>query len=123
MKWIQQTLSLVVAGVALAACGDDPTGPLCTTEAVFGINLSVRDGAGAPAAAGALGIAIEGSFADTLMIFGPTDMGGALERAGTYDISVSKPGHTTWSANGIVVLADECHVIPVNMDATLIAVP
>ena len=120
MRWMRRLLGL---GLALTACGEDSTGPICTAEAVFGINLTVRDGAGSPAAEGALGLAIEGTFTDTLSVFGSTAMAGAVERAGTYDISVSKFGYTTWSANGIVVRSDECHVIPVDLDATLIPLP
>lgn len=115
----------VAAGLllAVAGCDDDPLGPVCTAEAVFGINLTVHDGTGGPAADGALGVAIEGAYADTLVILTPSTMAGAVERPGTYDITVSKFGYATWSATNVTVAADECHVIPVSMEANLIPVP
>lgn len=110
-------------GIGLAGCGEEGLGPVCTAQAVFGINLTVLDGSGSPAAQGAVGVAIEGSFTDTLITIGDSDMAGAVERPGTYDITVSKPGHTSWSASGVTVSADECHVIPVHFDVALIASP
>lgn len=112
------TLATVLLGLVLAGC-DDNLGLVCTTEAVYGINLNVRDDVGAPAAQGALGVAIEGTFADTMDVFSDVDMAGAIERAGTYDITVSKPGFSDWTRTNVVVTADECHVIPVQFDVTL----
>lgn len=115
----------VAAGLLLAAaaCDDDPLGPVCTAEAVFGINLTVHDGTGGPAAEGALGVAIDGAYADTLMVLSPSAIAGAVERPGTYDITVSKFGYASWSATNVTVAEDECHVIPVSMEANLIPVP
>ena len=111
-------------GVVLAGCGDDDSlGPICTAQAVFGINLTVLDGSGSPAAQGAVGVAIEASFADTLLVLGDSEMAGAVERPGTYDVTVARAGHASWSATGVTVTADECHVIPVHFDVNLVPVP
>ncbi len=123
MKRIMRAMSVGAIGFALAGCGEGSLGPVCTAQAVFGINLTVRDSSGFPVAEEVLGIAIDGTFADTLLALGPLDMAGAVERPGTYDISVSRFGFSTWSANGVVVEADECHVIPVSLEATLFPVP
>lgn len=109
-------------GFVLTACGDG-VGPVCTAEAVFGLNLSVRDISGAPAAQGAIGVAIDGAYADTLEVFGDTQMAGAVERAGTYEVTVSKPGYATWTTTGVTVTEDECHVIPVLLVVDLTPVP
>ncbi len=114
--------AFTVAAVA-GACSDRPLGPICTAEAVFGIQVDVLDGSGAPAAQGATGVAVEDAFADTLMIFDAVRMAGVVERPGTYEVTVSKPGFVTWSARNITVTADECHVIPVTLQANLIASP
>ena len=50
-------------------------------------------------------------------------MVGAGERPGTYDITITKDGFMTWTAENVTVTADECHVIPVSLDANLIPVP
>ena len=112
--------------LAAVACGDGVSGPpdlVCTAEAVFGLDVRVLDGSGAPAAEGAVGIAVEGAFADTLVRIGPDRMAGAVERPGTYDVSVSKPGHRTWTATNVTVTEGECHVIPVGLEAVLVPAP
>lgn len=116
-------LLAVAFALGLAACDDEALGPVCTAEAVFGINLTVLDGTGGPAAEGALGIADDGSHADTLLVLDASTMAGAVERPGTYDITISKFGYMTWSAENVTVAAGECHVVPVSMDAALIPVP
>ncbi len=108
---------------AASACSDEPIGPICTAEAVFGIQVDVLDGSGAPAALGATGVAVEGAFTDTLMIFDAVRMAGVVERPGLYEVSISKPGFVTWSARNIAVTAGECHVIPVRLQAHLIPTP
>jgi len=113
---------LVVAlllGLLLTACGDESLGPVCTAQAVFGINLRVTDGAGTPLAQSALGVAVDGAYTDTLIVISDMDLAGAVERPGTYDVAVFHPGFATWSADAVVVTADACHVIPVALDVSL----
>jgi hypothetical protein len=107
----------------LTACSSEPTGFACTADFRYGLSIAVLDGAGAPAAAGAFGLAVDGSHMDTLMVLGPDVMVGAGERPGTYDITITKDGFMTWTAENVTVTADECHVIPVSLDANLIPVP
>ncbi len=113
----------LLAALAVAGCNVEPIGPICTAIAVFGINLEVRGAGGAPAAQGAIGVAREGAFVDTLLVLDELRMAGAVERAGTYELEVSKPGHETWSATNVTVTEDECHVIPVQLDVNLIPTP
>ncbi len=107
----------------LVACSSEPLGFACTADFRYGLSISVLDGAGAPAAEGAFGLAVEGSHIDTMMVLGTDVMVGAGERPGTYDITISKEGFMTWSAGNVTVTADECHVIPVSLEANLIPVP
>lgn len=115
-------MAIVLAAALLGACDDD-LGLVCTTEFVYGLNLTVLDGQGGPAAQGATGIAIDGAYSETLMVLEPETMVGAGERAGTYDITVTKPGYVTWSADDVTVTENECHVNPVTLQANLIPVP
>lgn len=112
----------MVLAALLAACGDS-TGPVCTTEFVYGLNITVRDGAGAPAAEGATGTAVDGNHTETLMVLDDHTLVGAGERPGTYDITIDKVGYMTWSAENVRVTADECHVIGVSLEANLIPIP
>ena len=112
-----------IAAVLLAACDDRFVGPACTADFRYGLSITVLDELGRPAAAGATGLAVDGEFTDTLEVFGADTMVGAGERAGTYDITISKPGHMTWSAENVTVTADECHVHGVALQANLIPVP
>lgn len=112
----------VFVALALGAC-DDPAGLACTAEAVFGISVTVLDGSGAPAAEGAEGTLVDGTYEETLAVLGPSSMAGAVERPGTYDVAVAKAGYRTWSAQNITVTAGECHVTPVTLEANLVRVP
>ncbi|MEO5580406.1 MAG: PEGA domain-containing protein [Gemmatimonadaceae bacterium] len=43
----------------------------------------------------------------------------AYERAGTYTVTVTKPGYREWRRTGVQVGRDECHVITVPLTARL----
>jgi hypothetical protein len=53
-----------------------------------------------------------------MMAFG-SDLVGAGERAGTYAVTVTATGYAEWTTSGVVVTADECHVIPVRLEPRL----
>ena len=38
-------------------------------------------------------------------------------------ITIERPGYTTWTQTGVVVSADECHVIPVLLSAEMVPLP
>ncbi|MEM1042010.1 MAG: carboxypeptidase-like regulatory domain-containing protein [Bacteroidota bacterium] len=115
-------LMLLVAGCD-AVIGD----PICTGEFVPGLRVSVRDAdTGEPAAFEALGIARDAGFADTLGTYdevppepGDLDLLGAWERAGRYDVTISKAGYQTWRRENVRVTEDECHVRTVELEALL----
>jgi hypothetical protein len=118
-------LAIPFVAVALTGCGDDSTGPIaCTEEFRYGITIEVRDGAtGEGAAVGAEGTLTEGAYVEELMIFGDDTMLGAGERAGTYDVLITKTGFEDWTASRVTVTADECHVHPVGLQANLVREP
>lgn len=117
-------LAAVLIAAALAGCGDS-TGPIaCTEEFRFGITIEVRDGTtGEPAAVGARGTLREGDYVEQMQIFGDDTMLGAGERAGTYDILITRPGYEEWAAARVTVTADECHVRTVALQANLVRAP
>jgi hypothetical protein len=105
-------------------CNDVPV--VCTAIAVPGIQVDVRDSVtGLPATDGALGIARDGAYVDTLETLPTTGplpsptMLGAWERQGTYDVTISKTNYLTWSAAGVRVSGDACHVTTVKLEANL----
>ena len=98
----------------------------CTAEFVPGVVVRISDSkTGAPLADSALAIVREKEYADTLDPFEYTSEGplgsrqGAGERAGTYDVIVTRPGYAQWQTHGVRVARDECHVKTVLLEARL----
>ncbi len=108
----------------LAGACDTAEPVLCTLEARPGIEIEVRDAVtGEAAAAGAVGIATENAFADTLMAFSdgvPLVLTGLYERAGTYEVLITKAGYHAWRVSGVKIERDECHVKTVRLEARLL---
>ena len=99
---------IALACCAGAACSD--FGKVCTAEARPGIRAVVRDSVTrAGLAAGTLAVAREGAFVDTLRGIDSL-MSGVHERAGTYQVQVSRSGYHPWARNGVRVSEGECHV-------------
>lgn len=104
-------------------------GRLCTANIQPGIQATVTDSVtGAPAAAGAKLVARDGTYADSSMY--PADpqyqqawLAGAYERAGTYAVTITKPGYRPWAKSGVVVTRGECHVNTVKLEAKLQPAP
>ena len=113
--------SLILAvALTAGACDGDPVA--CTEQAVAAIVVSVQDSAsGAPAGRGARIIAKDGAFADTARATasydGPYQV--ALERSGTYTVTVEQQGYRTWSRSGVSVSRDRCHVRTAALTARL----
>jgi hypothetical protein len=120
----RRVLGLGFALLGLVSACRRPTspGPICTMIFVYGLAVEIRDAVtGAGIAAGAVAVAREGSYSETLE-HGPVDsvsVHGAGERAGTYTITVSRPGYVAWTSPPIKVTADQCHVQPVLVKARL----
>lgn len=104
----------------LAGSCDTAEPVLCTLEARPGIEIEVRDAfTGEAAAAGAVGIATENAFADTLRGV-PLVLTGLYERAGTYEVLITKAGYNAWRVSGVKIERDECHVMTVRLKARLL---
>lgn len=106
---------LLLFAFSLAGCkASNNTDPIvCTTEARAGITVVVRDAdTQAGIAALARGSVTDGAYVDSLRAVGSTTtMSAAYERAGTYVVDVRATGYQGFTATGIVVTKDQCHVI------------
>lgn len=95
----------------LAACSSKPTGPIaCTLEARPALDVSVVDSVTAAPVADPLVWVQDGSFVDTLHVFGTNRADGPYERKGDYAVHVESSGYADWLQEGVEVTADECHV-------------
>ena len=101
-------LAAVTAGCEAIS---SPPPVYCTSIAVQGIVVEIRDArTGAPLAADAHGVVRDGAYTDSLAVFSPSARTAALERAGTYAVEVRHDGYLTWTADGVHVDRDACHV-------------
>jgi hypothetical protein len=93
-------------------------------RSVPGIVVEVRDLlTNDPIASGAVGTLQDGSYQETMQPYkAPQDsallsLQGAIERVGTYDVLVQKPGYKDWSMHHVTVLNGGCDVVTVYLEA------
>lgn len=109
----------------LVLSGCDLGGTICDQSVTPGLVVVVLDAAtGEPAADGAVGIARDGAYVDTLRVFESRDgratsLAGADERAGRYTVVVQKTGYAPWQQDGLTVREGECHVRQIRVTARL----
>ena len=108
------------------SCDNTPT--VCTSIGAFAITAVVRDASTAgPAAFGATLVARDGAFADSATgLYSGSDerlathLNVALDRPGTYDVTVRKAGYQSWTRQGVRVEQGECRVEGRTLDVRLI---
>ena len=108
--------SLAVAALGAVGCGGSGDPGACTTLLAFSLTITVTDAATGARICDATVTATAGAFSEQLQK-GP-DGGnctyfGVAERAGTYQVTVSKTGFVTATRSGLVVTKDACHVMGV----------
>ncbi|MHC4090564.1 MAG: carboxypeptidase-like regulatory domain-containing protein [Planctomycetota bacterium] len=101
---------LVVAALAAAGC-EAERGVVCTEIFAYGVNVTVTDQADEPVT-GAVLTLTDGAYSETMEELAEGEYAGAGERAGTYTLVVGADGFEPATIEGIIVDADECHVIP-----------
>ena len=114
--------ALVLAGTATTNSCAVIVGPVCHHEVRrHALSVEITDSiTGAPLASGARVIASDGAFADTAIDEGSdSDRSLALEREGTYTVTVDREGYAPWSQHGVLVTGDKCHVHTVTVFARL----
>lgn len=104
----------------------------CTAEMVPAIVVEIRDArTGAALAYGARGVVRDGAYADSLQPAASSSAdirdlysrAAAPERAGTYTVEVAHEGYATWTATGVQVRDDVCHVETARLHADLLSLP
>ena len=87
---------------------------------VYGISATVTDAAtGASITPGSYLVVREGGYVDSASAMGDF-LAAAGERAGTYAITIGRPGYSSFSQSGVRVTRNECHVNPVQLEARLV---
>ena len=124
MRRVSRVAWLFLPLSALVAC-DDASGPdpvICTAIAVSSLNVTVRDAATSARVCDATVTAILGSAAYELRRSGSPEActySGPEERAGTFEVRVTRPGYFPVAVTNVQVAADVCHVIPVSLTVDL----
>jgi hypothetical protein len=111
--------------IGAVACSGS-TSPVCTQEFRPGIAVYVNDSlTNAGIASGASLVVREGTYKDSVAApNGRPDLDNsplfaAGERAGTYQVTVTKTGYAGWVKSNVRVTANECHVNTVTLTALL----
>lgn len=109
-----------------SACSSASTSPICTQELRPALMVYVKDSlTNTGTASGASLVAREGTYKDSVAFpdgrpeLNGLNLNAAGERAGTYEVAVSKPGYATWIKSGVRVTKNECHVNTVQLTALL----
>ena len=119
MRVLLACLLVLVVGCPFVAW--PPGGDIvCTEIFVYGVNVTVTDANGDPITGATLTLT-EGTYVETMQELQAGSYAGAGERAGTYTLTVEAAGFVTQTLDNIVVDEDECHVIPVSREVTLVA--
>lgn len=94
----------------------------CTEEAIDGLKVTVKGPTDLFSIEGVTVTAKDGNYSENLEnVFDSNVFSGATERAGTYIITVSKPGFQTFvSESPIVVEEDLCHVLTESVEVVLL---
>lgn len=121
--------SLLLCGcagaLALGACDSPPMPEACTPNILFGLQVTVVDSLTNGPPPSATLIARTAAAIDSVGPVPPDPIGGwlvlnaAMEREGTYELTVRSPGYRTWTRTGVRVGKEGCHVRPVAVIARL----
>jgi hypothetical protein len=108
--------------LGLAGCAP-PTEPhVCTAIAVDALVVTVVDSASGQRLCDATVTVIDGAFTEALRPFpgiAECTYSGPTERAGLYEVRVTRSGYVPANMTNVRVNADECHVIPVKLTVSL----
>lgn len=118
MRSFVRILTVLAIPAVLTACGlDDPVA--CTTEFVYGVEITAVDAAtNAPITDGLEGTLTDGGYTEEMQRQGNVLLG-AGERPGTYTAEVRANGYETILESGIVVTENVCHVNTVSLLAEM----
>ena len=119
---------ILVLVMLASGCDLYPFGGACASIVYRAIEVDVVDRTGRWAAGNATGVIRDGAFVDSLRPVqwrgtAPNDtattLGAGLGRAGTYAITVVRPGYRTWHQTGVRARTNACGVQTTRVRATL----
>ena len=98
--------------------------PVCTQEVRPALTVYVKDSlTNAGTASGASLVVRDGSYEDSVAApvasLDNSPLNAAAERAGTYEVTVTKNGYATWVKSNVRVTKNLCHVNTVTLTALL----
>jgi len=105
----------------LGGCETQIEQRFCTAIAVDALTVVVKDVATGNRICDATVLVRDGDFTAELRPFAGPECAysGPTERAGRYDVSVTRAGYQAASLLGVTVTADECHVMPIQLGFAL----
>ena len=112
----------VLAAAAACERASDPDPVICTAIAVSSLNVTVRDVATSARVCDAAVTAVLGGATFELRRSGSAEActyAGPEERAGVFEVRVSRAGYAPAVVSNVQVGADVCHVIPVQLTVDL----
>jgi hypothetical protein len=129
MRLITSWCALLGSLFLVAAC----KGVDCPAIIAPAILVTVRDSVTSlPAAHGARGAVRDGAYVDSLRLAGwdgppsiDTELllGAAIDRPGTYSVTIEKAGYQTWQRTGVAVGSSACGTDQVPLLARLVPLP
>ena len=115
--------SILALGAFVASGCDNTTEPVvCTAIAVSSLNVTVRDAATSQLVCDATVTSVVEGKAFELRRSGSPEActySGPEEQAGVFEVRAARPGYEATTAGKVLVRADECHVIPVQVTVEL----
>lgn len=107
---VRAAVGLTSVAILASACSLITTGD-CVDVGVSGIRVTVLDQRTRQSPNGATVTLADGDYRETLMGNGGV-YNGAIERPGTYSITVEAPGYSTWTRNNVrVVRGGSCNYL------------
>jgi hypothetical protein len=121
---VRRPIFVGVFSISLSLAGCEPTTEprVCTAIAVDALVVTVVDGVSGQRICDATVTVIDGAFRQELRPFPAVTectYSGPTERAGQYEVRVTRSGYVPATMTNVRVTADECHVIPVKLTVPL----
>ena len=119
-------LLIAMLSLYLGGCGEALEPRVCTAIAVDAMTVRLVDAVSGQRLCDANVTATDGGFTAELREFAvgaDCSYSGPTERPGRYEVRVTRAGYEPALRAGVVVTADECHVIPVLVTVDLIRSP
>ena len=125
-RWTNLFRSLLVA--TLGCAGTGPQELNCAEPGTSqGIGIAIQDGKTGAAYPfqDVMAVAIDGSFRDSVAIAAIASVADqrvlwlAHDREGSYSVTVSAQGYSSWTRSGVVVARKDCKIVPVVLTVEL----